>query len=167
MIAGVSRRSIQVDAQGSSEPLNMASCSDDSTNSEASGASCSSTTEKEFQETTENYVDWIRRATRIVLGELEKAGLEDWVTLQRRWKWRWAGHCARRTDGRWANEVLAWLPEQGRRNRGHPLKRWQDSVNGYLHYLYGAPADSWMAYAGDRDEWCKLESQFAKQDWSL
>ena len=94
------------------------------------------------------------------------AGLEDWVSLQRRWKWRWAGHCARRTDKRWATEVLGWTPEHGRRNRGHPLKRWQDSINGYLHFLFGASTDSWIAYAGDRDEWRKLENEFVKHDWS-
>ncbi|KAI8426600.1 hypothetical protein MSG28_005383 [Choristoneura fumiferana] len=30
-------------------------------------------------------------------------------------KWQWAGHIARRTDGRWGQKVLEWRPRTGRR----------------------------------------------------
>ncbi|KAG6445228.1 hypothetical protein O3G_MSEX003777 [Manduca sexta] len=33
-------------------------------------------------------------------------------------KWQWAGHIARRTDGRWGGIVLEWRPRTGRRRPG-------------------------------------------------
>ncbi|CAH2264625.1 jg6243 [Pararge aegeria aegeria] len=30
-------------------------------------------------------------------------------------KWQWAGHIARRTDGRWGLKVLEWRPRTGKR----------------------------------------------------
>ncbi|KAL0860164.1 hypothetical protein ABMA27_010471 [Loxostege sticticalis] len=38
-------------------------------------------------------------------------------------KWQWAGHIARRTDGRWGRKVLEWRPRAGRRNVGRPPTR--------------------------------------------
>ncbi|RVE41117.1 hypothetical protein evm_014233 [Chilo suppressalis] len=35
-------------------------------------------------------------------------------------KWNWAGHIARRTDGRWGGKVLEWRPRAGRRSVGRP-----------------------------------------------
>jgi hypothetical protein len=39
-------------------------------------------------------------------------------------KWQWAGHIARRTDGRWGGKVLEWRPRTGRRSVGRPPTRW-------------------------------------------
>ncbi|CAH2232920.1 jg12423 [Pararge aegeria aegeria] len=36
-------------------------------------------------------------------------------------KWQWAGHIARRTDGRWGLKVLEWRPRTGKR-------RWTDDI---------------------------------------
>ncbi|RVE53021.1 hypothetical protein evm_002319 [Chilo suppressalis] len=36
---------------------------------------------------------------------------------------RWAGHIARRTDGRWGGEVLEWRPRTRRRSVGRPRTR--------------------------------------------
>ncbi|CAG9122988.1 unnamed protein product [Plutella xylostella] len=35
-------------------------------------------------------------------------------------KWQWAGHIARRTDGRWSRRVLEWRPRTGKRSVGRP-----------------------------------------------
>ncbi|KAI8437485.1 hypothetical protein MSG28_011804 [Choristoneura fumiferana] len=45
-----------------------------------------------------------------------------------RLKWQWAGHIARRTDGRWCQEVLEWRPRTGRRAVGRPPTRWSDDL---------------------------------------
>ncbi|CAH2251675.1 jg2318 [Pararge aegeria aegeria] len=34
-------------------------------------------------------------------------------------KWKWAGHIARRTDGRWGSKVLEWRPRTVRVNESH------------------------------------------------
>ncbi|KAI8421117.1 hypothetical protein MSG28_008210 [Choristoneura fumiferana] len=39
-------------------------------------------------------------------------------------KWQWAGHIARRTDGRWGRKVLEWWPRIGKRSVGRPPTRW-------------------------------------------
>ncbi|KAJ8706628.1 hypothetical protein PYW07_012706 [Mythimna separata] len=43
-------------------------------------------------------------------------------------KWQWAGHIARRTDGRWGRKVLEWRPRTGRRSVGRPPTRWTDDL---------------------------------------
>jgi hypothetical protein len=43
-------------------------------------------------------------------------------------KWQWAGHIARRTDGRWGGKVLEWRRRTGRRSVGRPPTRWTDDL---------------------------------------
>ena len=44
-------------------------------------------------------------------------------------RWKWAGHVARREDGRWTEAVTVWWPrEMGRRRRGGQKKRWKDDL---------------------------------------
>ncbi|KAJ8726778.1 hypothetical protein PYW08_007034 [Mythimna loreyi] len=43
-------------------------------------------------------------------------------------KWQWAGHIARRTDGRWGRKVLEWRPRTKRRSFGRPPTRWTDDL---------------------------------------
>ena len=55
----------------------------------------------------EPWVDWfIIRATRAAESIHYEMGGKDWVEEQRRRKWQWAGHIARRTDGRWGRVLL-------------------------------------------------------------
>ncbi|PZC72575.1 hypothetical protein B5X24_HaOG210906, partial [Helicoverpa armigera] len=37
-------------------------------------------------------------------------------------KWQWAGHIARRADGRWGRKVLEWRPRTSKRSVGRPYK---------------------------------------------
>ncbi|KAI8425468.1 hypothetical protein MSG28_007213 [Choristoneura fumiferana] len=43
-------------------------------------------------------------------------------------KWQWAGHIARRTDGRWGRKVLEWRPRIGKFSVGRPPTRWTDDL---------------------------------------
>ncbi|KAI8435740.1 hypothetical protein MSG28_003982 [Choristoneura fumiferana] len=43
-------------------------------------------------------------------------------------KWQWAGHIARRADGRWGRKVLEWRPRIGKRSVGLPPTRWTDDL---------------------------------------
>jgi len=38
--------------------------------------------------------------------------LEDIINSTKKMKWRWTGHIARRTDGRWTTNVLHWIPRE-------------------------------------------------------
>ncbi|KAI8441762.1 hypothetical protein MSG28_005454 [Choristoneura fumiferana] len=58
-------------------------------------------------------------------------------------KWQWAGHIARRTDGRWGQKVLEWRPRTGRRAVGRPPTRWSDD-------LVKIAGSRWMRKAQDR-----------------
>eukprot|EP00973_Karenia_brevis_P044718 6192349-Karenia_brevis.AAC.1 len=70
----------------------------------------------------EDWASWIQRITHIVDSCLLSVVSDDWVTAQRRRKWRLAGHTARRDDGRWSLQVASWTPGHGHRARGHPKK---------------------------------------------
>ena len=75
-----------------------ASESDASTTNISDNDDASVLEEPELEE--ESYLEWLKRATGIAEHVAVKAGVEDWVKQQRRRKWSWAGHVARRTDGR-------------------------------------------------------------------
>lgn len=64
-------------------------------------------------------------------------------------KWQWAGHIARRTDGRWGGKVLEWRPRAGGRSRGRPPTRWTDD-------LVKVAGVHWMRVAQDRSVWRTL-----------
>jgi hypothetical protein len=105
----------------------------------------------------ETWPEWMKRITGLVDAQLKKANIDEWVVAQKRRKWKWAGHIARRCDGRWATKVLDWCPEHGRRKVGHPVKRWTDDLNGIVG------GDIWLIIAQERDEWKTLEPQYCTQ----
>ncbi|CAG9135919.1 unnamed protein product [Plutella xylostella] len=57
-------------------------------------------------------------------------------------KWRWAGHLARREDGRWTKAVSEWWPREGRRLVGRPPTRWSDDIR-------RVTGPNWMSVAQD------------------
>ncbi|CAH2241182.1 jg3248 [Pararge aegeria aegeria] len=40
----------------------------------------------------------------------------------------WAGHIARRTDGRWGSKVLEWQPRTGTRSVGRHPTKWPNDI---------------------------------------
>ena len=108
----------------------------------------------------ENWVDYIRRATGVAEECLKHARLEDWIAGQRRRKWRWAGHTARRHDGRWSNKILFCNEFPGHRRVGHPKTRWRDAIESFVgNHTYIDGVD-WTLLAQDRDSWHALETKF-------
>lgn len=104
----------------------------------------------------EKWPKWMKRITGLVDVQLKKANIDEWVVAQRRRKWKWVGHIARRCDGRWATKVFDWWPEGGRRKVGHPVKKWTDQ----LQQLTGG--DMWRLMAFERDEWKALEETYVE-----
>ena len=111
------------------------------------------------EEQMESWAHWIQRTTREAVEAMRKTGVTDWVEEQRRRLWRWAGHVARRTDGRWSKKAVLWTPT-GFRTKGHPKKRWDDVINAYFSVQFGSR--NWMRYAQDRDLWHAMEKSFCE-----
>ena len=111
----------------------------------------------DVKQITESWVDWIRRQTAFAETQLDNANLEDWIEGQRRRKWRWAGHVARRGDSRWSTSIIGWIPHQGCRRVGRPSKRWRDDLDAYFG-SYG----KWVNVAQKQDEWKTFEDSFVK-----
>ncbi|KAI8433376.1 hypothetical protein MSG28_015417 [Choristoneura fumiferana] len=64
-------------------------------------------------------------------------------------EWQWAGHIARRTDGRWGQKILEWPV-------GRPPTRWSDD-------LVKIAGSRWMRKAQDRSEWRALGEAYVQQ----
>ena len=62
---------------------------------------------------------------------------------------RWAGHVARKEEGRGVHKVLVGKPE-GKRSLGRPRSSWEDNIKMYLEEV-GRGCGDWMELAKDRD----------------
>ncbi|CAH2239535.1 jg21539 [Pararge aegeria aegeria] len=60
----------------------------------------------------------IRRRTRVT----------DIAQLVAKLKWQWAGHIARRNDGRWGLKMLEWRPRTGKLSVGRSPTSWTDDI---------------------------------------
>jgi hypothetical protein len=70
-------------------------------------------------------------------------------------KWQWAGHIARRTDGRWGGKVLERRPRTGRRSVGRPPTKWTDDlvkVRSSWKTLGEAYVQQWTSLSWDDDD---------------
>ena len=113
----------------------------------------------------EEWVDWIIRATEVAEQAMRAFDVPDWVDEVQKRRFRWAGHVARRNDGRWTREVLTWSIE-GSRSRGRPLTRWTDSLRDFFASIRATSDEEshdnafWMIIAEDRSTWQALENQY-------
>ena len=78
---------------------------------------------------SEEWPDYIKRATHTCEALAARYGSTDWMTLQRTRKCNLAAKCALGTDQRWSCRLLHWRPWfrcTQHRDVGHPTKRWTD-----------------------------------------
>ena len=92
---------------------------------------------------------------------LKKINIEDWITKSRKLKWTWAGHVARRTDGRWSTAGTHWESKEGGRHVGHPKARWRDDLDNFVKEYMDMQKFDWFIMAQDREAWAELEVEFA------
>ena len=78
----------------------------------------------------EPWVDYLKRAARIIEKVELSFGMESWSVQARMRKWAFAGELARRTDSRWTQVILNWCLE-GLRSAGRPFPRWSDDIVAY------------------------------------
>ena len=112
-------------------------------------------------EESESWAEWVVRATNLAVEAARKAGVADWVEEQQRRKWRWAGHVARRDDGRWSRRLMGWEPHGGRRAWGRPNLRWEDALVQFAK----SKGKAWHKAAQDRGQWDAWEAEFVAKRW--
>ena len=71
---------------------------------------------------------------------MKKLKLDDWVTQQRRRKWRWAHKLATSEEFNWATATLHWDPTLNskltpHRRTGRPKTRWADDICKFVSQL--------------------------------
>ncbi|CAH2243002.1 jg19445 [Pararge aegeria aegeria] len=76
-------------------------------------------------------------------------------------KLQWAGHIARRTDGRWDLKVLEWRPRTGMRSVGRLSTRWTDVIDRRV------AGSRWRQAAQDRGFWNSLQKTYVQQSKSI
>ena len=95
-----------------------------------------------------------QRELNISSEELRRRSLlKDPIEYIHRSKHRWAGHVARREDGRWTRATTDWYPRDIRRPRGRPPKRWADSFRQTVEQ-----GQHWSTVARDRLKWKRVGS---------
>ena len=67
---------------------------------------------------------------------------------------RWAGHVARKEEGRSAFKILTGKPT-GKRPLGRPRRRWEANIRMDLEEI-GINAGNWVDSAQDRNYWRAL-----------
>ena len=61
-----------------------------------------------------------------------KTGIADVGHRSAKLKWDWAGHIHRLDQDRWARIVMQWVPDDERRRRGRPRKRWRGNMDAFM-----------------------------------
>ncbi|CAH2242620.1 jg8457 [Pararge aegeria aegeria] len=92
----------------------------------------------------------IRRRTRVT----------DIAQRVAKLKWQWAGHIARRTDGRGGLKVLEWRPRTGKCSVGRAQTRWTDDIR-------RVAGSRWRQAAQDRALWNSLQKTYVQQWTSI
>ena len=87
----------------------------------------------------EPWADWIKRSTHDVEARMKRLKLDDWVSLQRRRKWKWAQKLALCEDSSWATAAIQWDPTldprlNSQRRPGRPKTRWADDIYKYIQH---------------------------------
>ena len=123
----------------------------------------------------EPWVDWIKRCTHHAEARMEKLGLDDWITIQRKRKWQWASKLANTTLDTWHAPAIRWDPSlmcatsggsYPKRQTGHPKLRWIDDVNAYLlqqGLMSHCSPTSWINQAKDVKQWNELQDGYLSQ----
>ena len=87
----------------------------------------------------------------------QMSGVKDPLQHVSKMKHRWAGHVARRCDGRWSTTTVGWYPRDKKRPLGRPPTRWADSLAAEYNIrdARGRTRVHWTTRARDRVEWSR------------
>ena len=121
-------------------------------------------------EDLEPWAEWIQRCTHQAEEHMRKLGIEEWVAIQRRRKWRFARQVALDKQGKWSLKAMMWDPLSDprfnpRRRTGRPRTRWTQDICNHIrqHRRDQSHDDSptlLFELAQDKMLWDQLEEQF-------
>ena len=125
----------------------------------------------------EEYVPWIRRATKTAEQEATKCGVKCWLSMHLVNKWRWAGALANMGGERWAARTTFWRdsewwsyqPRGGSSYGARPFRprpgnilKWEDEFRKYAAHCSW---DFWQKVATREAEWQAHEASFVTYVW--
>ena len=117
----------------------------------------------------EDYVSWIKRATKVAETKARKANVLCWVEAFLKAKWRWAGKIGIMPTDRWARRVTtwrdnAWWNTQSKgivscpiRSRPGRFVRWEDDL---VAFAAEKNWESWFKAAADPEVWGAHEKEY-------
>ncbi|CAG9137374.1 unnamed protein product [Plutella xylostella] len=109
-----------------------------------------------FQRATERSMLGLKLQDRVKNTEIRRiTKITDAVDMLCRLKWKWAGHVARTTDGRWSERILHWYPRDTTRPPGRPKRRWCDDI-------VEIAGNTWTRRAKDRRDWQTMEEAYTQ-----
>ena len=120
---------------------------------------------------TEDYLDWMKRATHKVLDCAQRAGVRHWGDFHYQRKWLWAGHVARRGCDTWLYRVTTWrdsawqslaLEVGGARELRPSTRRWMKWEDPLRRFCKAHGFPQWMVLTEDREQWSKLGQVFCE-----
>ena len=93
--------------------------------------------------------------------KMRKLNLEDWVTMQRRRKWRFAQKVFTSDPFEWTNTAFHWDPTldpqlHAHRRTGRPKTRWMDDLKHHIDINAGTDTnskDNLHQVATNREQW--------------
>ena len=125
----------------------------------------------------EEYVTWIRRATRQAEANAKESGATCWLSTALSNKWKWAGELSRMSLERWASRTTFWRdskwwsfqPRGGSSYGARPMRarpgyipRWENELNQFAS-LQGWT--SWQDVAKNVKSWEAAEKDFVELFW--
>ena len=97
----------------------------------------------------EDWLVFIRRATREAEHRMHELGFESWAKGHWRRKWKFAGKTLQGSENTWSRRLLEWKPHFRcfpKRCVGRPRVRWEDA-------LVDLVGGEWTAVARDEHLW--------------
>ena len=125
----------------------------------------------------EEYIQWIRRATKTAEQEARKAGVKCWLSMHLVSKWRWGGTLANFSQDRWAARTTFWRdsewwsyqPRGGSSYGARPIRarpgnmlRWECDLRKFAAQVGW---NFWQIAAKSSVEWQAQEDAFVSHAW--
>ena len=119
----------------------------------------------------EEYIPWIKRATKIAEARAREGGIKCWISTHLQMKWRWASKISNMPDERWAKRTILWRDsvwqlENGTsssrpmRSRSGNMMRWENELRRFAEYRN---LGNWQFLSPE--EWSSNEEAFVRYSW--
>ena len=114
-------------------------------------------------------MSWILKAHTAVKDLLSAKEIQDWVEVARSRAFSFACKAVLKRDGRWTVVAMKSVVA-GKRNQGHPAKRWSDDIITHFKHVIRSnrtcSKQDWVAQVEIGFDWQEHIEAFAAQHWS-